>query len=291
MRKIIASLTSLVFILFVASCAAQSGTTTILSLPAASSLGTNDIFLIVQGGTTKRVNALQLVNLISNSIPIGTGSGGLATSQTNSPNLVFSAYIGVWTTNANFTSSIIGTPSALASAAQLIISNSSASFITNTFPTTAFDAGLGTNVSYAFIPPFSSIHLWFYWNAGSYYVESYGAIPSTALRILGGDATAFTNVPPAIYNLKSVTNDYAVSTNDTIIYAFGTNETITLPASPAVGQVFTVVSATDTSSVLLTNASGATQITSPYGHALGYKLGAWQSPSNMLTAIWKGTSY
>jgi hypothetical protein len=91
---------------------------------------------------------------------------------------------------------------------------------------------------------------------------------------------------------KWLTNDYNISTNDTVLFCWGTNETLTLPPSAAFTKMFTVFSKNSFGSVILTNSTGSQTITAPgVGQVLSVYLGGANTPSNAVTVMFDGMNY
>ena len=89
-----------------------------------------------------------------------------------------------------------------------------------------------------------------------------------------------------------VTNGYAITTNDTLLFCWGTNELLTLPAMAPMGKMFTIFSKNPSGSVILTTGSGSQVITAPgLGQSATVYLGASTSPSNVITVTFDGSNY
>lgn len=94
------------------------------------------------------------------------------------------------------------------------------------------------------------------------------------------------------YVTKWVTNSYLMTTNDTVLFCWGTNELLTLPVNPPMGKMFTVFSKNPNGSVILTNGTGSQLITVPgLGQAAAVLLGASTSASNVITVTFDGSNY
>jgi hypothetical protein len=89
-----------------------------------------------------------------------------------------------------------------------------------------------------------------------------------------------------------VTNSYAISTNDTILFCWGTNEVLTLPLTAPFTKIFTVFSKNPNGSVVVTSGGGNQTITVPgLGQAAAVYLGGSTTPSNVLTVTFDGSNY
>jgi hypothetical protein len=95
-----------------------------------------------------------------------------------------------------------------------------------------------------------------------------------------------------VYVGKWVTNSYSITTNDTLLFCMGTNELLTLPASPSPGKMFTVFSKNPNGSVIVTNGTGTQVLTVPgLGQSAVVYLGGSTSPSNVVTVTFDGSNY
>lgn len=95
-----------------------------------------------------------------------------------------------------------------------------------------------------------------------------------------------------VYVGKWVTNNYNISTNDTLLFCWGTNELLTLPATAPVGKMFTIFSKNPNGSVILTNGTGSQVITAPgLGQIPAVYLGPATSPTNVVTVTFDGSNY
>ena len=111
-----------------------------------------------------------------------TGAATNFTTQTYSPNVLFTNTVSWWATNASFVSISPFTPNPVFSA-RLVISNTAASTITNTLPFTAYSISLGTNVTKVLVLGLSVLDLQFDSYNGVYYVKDYGKNNSTLSQI------------------------------------------------------------------------------------------------------------
>lgn len=92
------------------------------------------------------------------------------------------------------------------------------------------------------------------------------------------------NITNVIYATKSITyTNYTLSVNDSIIFATGTNQIITLPNATNVGRMYTIVCASTTGSLIVTNETGTQTILG----ALSIPVG----PTNRLTTIADGEKH
>ncbi len=95
-----------------------------------------------------------------------------------------------------------------------------------------------------------------------------------------------------VYVSKWITNTYNISTNDTILFCWGTNELVTLPVIAPMGKMFTIFSKNPSGSVVVTNGSGSQVITVPgLGQNAAVYLGASTSASNVITVTFDGANY
>jgi hypothetical protein len=95
-----------------------------------------------------------------------------------------------------------------------------------------------------------------------------------------------------IYPSKWVTNAYTVSTNDTMLFCWGTNELLTLPTACLAGKMFTIISKNTYGSVIVTNGNGAQTIIIPgIGQGLAAYLGSATSENNTITVTFDGFNY
>jgi hypothetical protein len=123
----------------------------------------------------------------------GGGSGGLGAGvPVKSPNLYWTnnVFRSFWTTNANFTNAQVGLASSNFYVAQITISNSAATSITDTFPFKVFSVSAKTNVGAVLIGAGAVVDLQFYYNgSGAYFVVDHGA-NNPALTALAASGAA-----------------------------------------------------------------------------------------------------
>lgn len=130
-----------------------------------------------------------------NGLPLLTSAAGLIV-YSNSPNIVWSSSAypeSDWTTNANFSSLAIGTP-ALGSYSILVITNSSAtSFVTNSYPFSAFSLFAGAGTTTGVIPPAQIVKFVFANGGNGITVAEYGQDNTNLVALSKGNARGLTN--------------------------------------------------------------------------------------------------
>lgn len=127
----------------------------------------------------------------------GNGTnGGLSLVYNQSPNIYWSSTAypeSDWATNANFSSTQMGSPS-LGSSSILVITNSSAaSFITNTYPFTAFSLFGGAATTTGIIPPSQIVKFVFANGGNGITVAEYGQDNTNLVALSKSNGRGLTN--------------------------------------------------------------------------------------------------
>lgn len=148
----------------------------------ASTGDTNYNMTLSDFSTWLATNSFFTSSLLNNiNIPFGSPQTNF-TTQTYSPNAIWTNTVAWWSTNANFTSVSIYNPGPVFNA-RLVITNSAASSITNTLAFTAYSYSLGTNITKTIIPSGSILDMQFDYYNGTYYIKDYGKNNSTLYQL------------------------------------------------------------------------------------------------------------
>lgn len=205
-------------LLITLKCAAALTITPIGLFPNTSTLQTNWLFLVTVAptpttGTNYNMSVLQFESWIANdpnftSFLKGntnlslTGSSTNFTTQTVSPNVIFTNTESQWTTNQSFTSSFTFSPGPVWSAHLVYSNSSSASNIICTLPATMYSLSLGTNVTQAIIQTNSMLDLIVDYYNGSYIIKDYGINNNNLYQIANVSGHGFLFLTNGVWQFK-----------------------------------------------------------------------------------------
>jgi hypothetical protein len=131
---------------------------------------------------------------------------------------------------------------------------------------------------------------------GNYSLTVTGDTDGSAASLIEdfGNAAALTNFNSTnfVTQTKWITNNYAVTPNDSVLFAWGTNEFITNLASPPPGRMLTVIVKNGHGSAVITNTTATQFFTIPgVGSNNFVSLGGLTSPSNKWTGVFDGANW
>ena len=109
-----------------------------------------------------------------------------------------------------------------------------------------------------------------------------------------GNAAALTNYNSTnlVTQTRWITNNYAVTPNDSVLFAWGTNEFITNLPNPPAGSMLTVIVKNGHGSAVITNTTATQFFTIPgVGSNNFVSLGGLTSPSNKWTGVFDGANW